>query len=176
MSNDARPRALIRRFSAELLAFSVVAVVIGIGVLWTFWEAVPYRLQHPETGFNFPDIDQISSITIEKYYDQKSETDLGGQVPKEHWQGLLNALQPSELDLHPIPWVVMGIMRIQTKNGQQICIAFGEGVFCAGDKPWSPTRKYFITGKSTELAAALTQVVPSLRPVQRAIESNTPSP
>jgi hypothetical protein len=155
-----------RKRSWILWAAFVAVIAIGGRLLWHSLQEEPYQLEHPETGFKFPPLDQISRVIVDKFY-QSENSALTGAVAKEHWQGILNALQPSEVDPDPIAWEVMGEMTIETMDGRKIVIAFanssGGGSFCVGDRPWARDRTYYLGGNSAQLRAALSEPALSLR-------------
>jgi hypothetical protein len=143
-----------------------ILVIALIAVLWPVFWREPQYVSRPETGFAFPDQDQIRSIVIDSFFPIGTLDAV--EVPREHWASVLNALQPSQVDYFPMKWAVMGDMRIQTTSGKTIYVQlFGVshaklGAFTAGEDGSRQT--YYRGGNSDELEAAIGAALPEREP------------
>jgi hypothetical protein len=137
----------------------VVAFLMALWAARAFRESPPTEVKHPETGYTFPRLDAIASITV---------TIAGGQgdvrefeVSNGNWEKIISCLMPSEYDLHPKKWdsiTPFRTMKITTKKGEVHCVTFFKtykmiGAFAAG--PSCDRQKDYLGGNSVDLEKAL---------------------
>ena len=97
-----------RRFAVArtLLALCLLCLVPGCR------KPPLQRVEHPETGYQFPAASETASIRVIAFYGEGQF-----EVPKHCWEGVLGALTPSQIDTRPLPWDVIAFLEIRTKQG-----------------------------------------------------------
>lgn len=117
----------------------------------------------------FPDVSQIKSIHVsviqlDKRNRHAFEIARGDRRDvqfdiTEHFEPILEALQPNELDAHPAKWEVVGSLRIHDRDGQSTWIdLFGSS---RPQVPFKIGDHYYLGGSFEKLAAELLARMPS---------------
>ena len=115
------------------------------------------RVRYPDSGFQFPPIAEIAGMTL-RHVTSRPPGDPDLEVRKELWPRILNALTPSQRDLSPAKWKLLGELEITTQRGDRIQVnlyAPGEGIGAFSAGPDWDSRKYYRGGDTAQLKQVL---------------------
>lgn len=111
-----------------------------------------------------PAIPKLQAITsISAYYEGPENSNGWFDVPKEHWQTILEALSPAIPDPHPATWVSYGELKLTLKNGDAFCVYLfilddeQPGAFAMGES--HDSRMYFRGGNFSKMKQTLEATV-----------------
>ena len=164
-----------RRFKIVILVVVLTIAAICLG-LWSLVILVRNSVRQsllaeshvtaPATGYQFPPLAEIASITVVEWYHDDGTTVSQFDVPEPCWGGIIESLSPSQYDSRPSPWVVLGSMVVKTRQGRKCEFdlfsvgshsVFPEidllGAFSA--TPDLERRKYYRGGTTAKLRAAI---------------------
>ena len=106
-------------------------------------------------GYPFPPGSEIVSMQARSLAPYVSEFRGAEEleIPKERWQEVLDALNPSEKDSNPADWEHLCVLQIETRRGESHCIwmfstARGPGAFKVG-------KQYYRGGETARLIKAI---------------------
>src|SRR5690348_13294003 len=89
------------RYQFSLRALLVFVLICAL--LAGYVASQRERVEHPETGYDFPPIDQIKAFRL-KYEPSTSAALVTAEIPLADGQEIMKALSPSEVDPHPLTW------------------------------------------------------------------------
>lgn len=143
-----------------LILFTMVFLLtLFVYVFNTLRKTKHTDVLHPETGYVFPDVKEITSIQLLNTVEESDENPKYFEVSKANWPVLLSSLEPSEYDPSPAKWVAIGVMRIQQRKGPVIEIELFTVRGNIGAFAVEPTsggeRKYYRGGNSESLKKAI---------------------
>jgi hypothetical protein len=104
-----------------------------------------------------PRVDEISEMKA-TYYEDEEYKKIQYLVPQHHWDKVLDALLPAQLDSRPAAWFVLGQLDITLKNGRPFVVMLflleqPPGAFASGET--IERRVYYRGGDSTKLKETL---------------------
>lgn len=135
------------------MAYAVLLVIgCGAALLWKRQLTGSLPKSNP-----IPNVAEITSLRF-SVWDSASQQAVSLEIPREHWQSILQALLPATVDPRPTKWIEVGIMDITTKSGEPLWFRLGEmprgpGAFATYSRQSGSV--YYRGGNSRELKAAL---------------------
>jgi hypothetical protein len=155
-----------RAWPVQLLRTGLLLVIVAIllfgALFWTMHLLMRRPLaevEHPETGYVFPDPQDIESVRLRFPGGEGIERVRDCEVPKSSWSKIISCLTPSQLDPRPAKWDKIGVMTIRTHTGQKLRVGLfhiDEPVGAFNVDADSGKRHYYRGGNSEQLRKAMT--------------------
>ena len=145
---EARPR-----FNRTPPVWIIATAGILICGVWLFFRSRDTRPSLPDAA----DIRSLNAIL----YDREKDAKGAFQVPREHWNAILSALQPAQRDGNPAKWAGLGELEFKLASGGSYIVWLYSlddsepGAFSAG--PTFESRVYYRGGNSSDLERALAE-------------------
>lgn len=144
----------------KLVAISGLAAIlvfVAIGIVVTYVSKLPDTIEHPETGFMMPNVDDIDDIFVVGIEDAGGVARKPFKIPHHRWADFLSTLSPSERDDNATAMSAVAIVQIVKADGSEVMIHLYEKDrnlwFSVGKKPiFSP---YYHGGSLSRLKQAL---------------------